>query len=580
MSLVQHVSVIEGVDREPEHQDDSTIATAVTGEPFAPIHRKISYDVLQPPPAPVEVAGTPAYKVSTAKRLAQVIVTILACWFAAGVVFGFAALKPVLVAEGVYRDLCTEDELRDGVEVCSEQDLRLNLFFTIGSITANVSALPVGTILDRYGSRICGFAGCLLLALGSSLMAYSFSQPQFDGYMAGNFFLALGGTFIFVPSFQIANAFPKYAGTIVALVTGAFDASAAVYLFYRLIYEMTDGSFDPGKFFLSYTIVPGFILVALITLMPSQDYQGTHQLEVKIEKAEDATRDIHDSDDDIESDTELRRVRSERAERRRNKMRKIAKVLGDKGERKEREQREEDRQAASAVWGALHGQPAHKQMATPWFILITLMTVLQMLRMNYFIATIRAQYAYMLDSDELAVQINSFFDVALPVGGIISTPFVGLLLDHISVPAVLAIIVVLTTVIGILNSVPVLWTGYVTVTLFVLLRPLYYSAMSDYATKVFGFATFGRVYGTIICVSGMVNFAQYGLDALTHGPFDGNPIPINIFFAIAGFVVGTALVSFVYVAGRRLRAREQELEEDEERQRLIREESDEEDYED
>lgn len=341
-----------------------------------------------------------------------------------------------------------------------------------------MSALPVGTILDRYGSRICGFAGCLLLALGSSLMAYSFSQPQFDGYMAGNFFLALGGTFIFVPSFQIANAFPKYAGTIVALVTGAFDASAAVYLFYRLVYEMTDGSFDPGKFFLSYTIVPGFILVALITLMPSHDYQGTHELEVKIERAEDATRDIHDSDDDIESDTELRRVRSERAERRRNKMRKIAKVLGDKGERKEREQREEDRHAASAVWGALHGQPAHKQMTTPWFILITLMTVLQMLRMNYFIATIRAQYAYMLDSDELAVQINSFFDVALPVGGIISTPFVGLLLDHISVPAVLAIIVVLTTVIGILNSIPVLWTGYVTVTLFVLLRPLYYSAMS------------------------------------------------------------------------------------------------------
>lgn len=39
-------------------------------------------------------------------------------------VFGFAALKPVLVAEGVYRDLCTEDEIRDGVEVCSEQDLR------------------------------------------------------------------------------------------------------------------------------------------------------------------------------------------------------------------------------------------------------------------------------------------------------------------------------------------------------------------------------------------------------------------------------------------------------------------------
>ena len=408
--------------------------------------------------------------------------------------FGFAALKPVLVAEGVYRELCTDDELHNGVEVCAEQDLRcvfcgkfsrtalnlnrLNLFFTIGSITANMSALPVGTLLDRYGSRVCGFAGCLLLALGSSLMAYSFSQPQFDGYMAGNFFLALGGTCIFVPSFQIAYAFPKYAGTIVALVTGAFDASAAVYLFYRLFYEATDRSFHPGKFFLGYLLVPTFISIALITLMPSHDYQGTYQLEVKIERAEDATRDVHDSDDDIESDTELRRVRRQRAERRRKKLYKIAKVLGNKGERQEREQREEDRQVASAVWGALHGQPAHKQMATPWFILITLMTVLQMLRMNYFIATIRAQYGYMLDSDALAVQINSFFDIALPVGGIISTPFIGLLLDRVSVPTILAIIVALTTAIGILNSIPVLWTGYTTVALFVLLRPLYYSAMS------------------------------------------------------------------------------------------------------
>jgi hypothetical protein len=58
-------------------------------------------------------------------------------------------------------------------------------------------------------------------------MATAFSIPEFDGYIVGNAFLSLGGTFIFVPSFQIANAFPKYAGTIVAMVTGAFDASVS-----------------------------------------------------------------------------------------------------------------------------------------------------------------------------------------------------------------------------------------------------------------------------------------------------------------------------------------------------------------
>jgi hypothetical protein len=354
----------------------------------------------------------------------------------------------------------------------------LNLFFVVSSITANVSSLPVGTMLDRYGSRVCGFAGCLSLALGSLLMAVSFQNPHFDGYIPGNFFLALGGTFIFIPSFQIANAFPKYAGTIVAMVTGAFDASAAVYLFYRLLYETDRKKYSPTNFFFAYLIVPALILVSLVTFMPASEYSNMQQLEAKVEKAEDATRDVHESDEDIESETELQRVRSERAERRHDKMRKLDQVLGDEDARNLRKQHEEERHNASAVWGVLHGLSAREQMLTPWFILITLMTVLQMLRMNYFIATIRSQYDYMLDSASKAEKINDFFDVALPVGGVFSTPFIGMLLDRLSVPKILATIVLLTTTVGILNSIPALWTGYATVILFVLLRPLYYSAMS------------------------------------------------------------------------------------------------------
>jgi MFS family permease len=392
-------------------------------------------------------------------------------------VFGFAALKPVLVEEGVYHDSCSKSELREGVELCSKQDLKLNFFFTVASITANVSALPVGTILDRYGSRLCGLIGCFLLAAGSVLMVVSFKIPGFQGFIAGNFFLALAGTFIFVPSFQIANAFPKHAGKIVALVTGAFDASAAVFLFYRFAYEASGGTFTPDKFFLAYLAVPVAILLAQITFMPDRDYQSTSELESKMEKAEDPTQDIHSSDDEIENARELFRVRNERADIRKKKIDQINDVLGDADVRQQRAEREEDRQHTSQVWGVLHGLPAHKQMATPWFILITLMTVLQMLRMNYFIATVRSQYEYMLDSEELAERINKFFDVALPVGGVSFTPFIGLLLDRLSVPAMLGLIVACTTIIGVLNSIPALWAGYMTVILFVLLRPLYYSAM-------------------------------------------------------------------------------------------------------
>lgn len=483
---------------------------------------------------------------------AQVFAVVLACWFASGIVFGFAALKPILIKEGVYRDLCTQDELDEDVEVCFEQDLRLNFFFSLASTTANVSALVVGTMLDRYGPRVCYLIGSACLAAGSMIMSLAFQIDEFDGFAIGNFFLALGGTFVFLPSFQIANAFPKYSGTIVALVTGAFDASAAVFLFYRLAYEASEGAFKPQTFFLFYLLVPAAIVVAQLTFLPTENYKTAPQLEMKIQRAEETTRDVHTSDEDLPDD-EVWRRRKNRSARRRKRLSKLDKLVGDEVTRKKQEEKQEHRLEASGVWGALHNKTAVEQMLTPWFILLTLLTVMQMVRMNYFIASIREQYAYMLGSIELAARVNDFFDWALPLGGVLSTPFLGMLLDNVSTAGVLLIIVVIATAIGIIGSIATLWAGYINVILFVFMRPLYYSAMSDYATKVFGFATFGRVYGTIICFSGLINLSQTGIDALTKRTFNGNPVPINAFLAGFTFLIGTSLVIFVSVQVYRMR---------------------------
>jgi len=159
----------------------------------------------------------------------------------------------------------------------------------------------------------------------------------------------------------------------------------------------------------------------------------------------------------------------------------------------------------------------------------------------------------MLGSVKLAEKVNDFFDVALPVAGVVATPFLGALLDNVSTPGVLSLLVVIIAAIGVIGSISTLWAGYVNVLLFVFLRPLYYSAMSDYATKVFGFATFGRVYGTIICVSGLFNLSQTAIDALTKGLWHGNPVPINIILAALAFVIGTALVIYVSVQVYRMR---------------------------
>ncbi|KAI1645884.1 putative MFS transporter [Daldinia loculata] len=581
MSLAQHVTANEGIDRvPPEHEEH--------GEEEV-LWRTLSYDAFGhgDHAAPIvsqesTLPNTAAYKVSAAKRAAQVAFAIVACWFAAGIVYGFASLKPILIEEGVYEDLCPRDgrdesSTGDGSEKvpCAAQDMRLNLFFIAASITTNVSSLVAGWVLDRYGRRLCYVISGILMIAGCVLMGLAFQIPEFDGYLVANVLLSLGGTFVFVSSFQLANAFPRYSGIIVALVTGAFDGSAAIFLFYRLAWESSGRTLTPTRFFFGYTIVGVLLLLGEFALMPPRAYHSTPELERKIEKVQDAARDVHDSDDDLESPDEIQRVRSARTGQRLSKLEQIEELVGDETERGDRVQAEEERQAASGVWGILHGLPAHRQMMTMWFILLLLLTVLQMLRMNYFIATIRAQYRYLLGSERLAERINHFFDVALPVGGVFATPFIGILLNNLSVAMASAVLTFFIVVIGVLNCIPQLWAGYATVVTFVLFRPLYYSAVSDFATKIFGFATFGRIYGTITCLSGLVNFVQSGLDVLTHGPLQGDPTPINAAMAAGGTILGATLTAYVVIQGRSFRRKLQQSEAAgmvQERLHLIREE--------
>ena len=161
MSLLQRVTSIEGTDREQPQLESllNTYETAgygTTTPDYSLRHRPsyqrslrhvLSYDAIPRPEEPSQATnptgGITTYKVSTARRfgtrailmyfyrewyanhsLAQVCFTVLACWLASGIVFGFAALKSVLIRQGIYRELCTAKELQAGVEVCYKQDLR------------------------------------------------------------------------------------------------------------------------------------------------------------------------------------------------------------------------------------------------------------------------------------------------------------------------------------------------------------------------------------------------------------------------------------------------------------------------
>ncbi|OAA52006.1 Major facilitator superfamily domain, general substrate transporter [Metarhizium rileyi] len=543
MSLAQHLTPEDGFDL-PDCQQ-SFENTVVNARHW----RRMSFDAFAPEEEPrvqTKPLRSAAYKTSTLRRVAQVGLAVVFCVLASGILFGFAALKPILIAQGVYSELCLDNNSRRSQQdtTCPEQDLRLNLLFTTASITTNVSSLFAGYILDTYHRRICTTLAAAFLALGALFFISHRYMHIVDGFILSSVFLGLGGTFLFLPSFQLSNAFPKYSGVVVALVTCSFDASSAVFLVYQEIWKSTDGRFTPERFFTAYLLVPAAILVAEWTVMPKQRYHTMPELEQKLEEAHDATRDIHISDDELPDDLALSRIRSQRAERRKARIGKIENLTGGAEERHERLEQRTSLHVYDEAWGVLHGLSVKDQVKTLWFILLLINTAFQMLRMNYFIATISSQYSYMLGKRN-AEQITAFFNAALPIGGIAVTPIIAVVLNTLSVAGLLIVLTVYVAAIGILNCVSHPWAGFATVLCFVTFRPFYYSATSHIAAKVFGYATFGRIYGTIICLSGVVNFLQPAIDTIANNGFDGDPFPVNAAMAAIGVALALVFTAFV-----------------------------------
>lgn len=54
----------------------------------------------------------------------QVAVAVFYCFFSSGIVFGYAAIKPVLIKEGAYSDYCTSEAPASRLHTCYEQEIR------------------------------------------------------------------------------------------------------------------------------------------------------------------------------------------------------------------------------------------------------------------------------------------------------------------------------------------------------------------------------------------------------------------------------------------------------------------------
>jgi hypothetical protein len=125
-----------------------------------------------------------------------------------------------------------------------------------------------------------------------------------------------------------------------------------------------------------------------------------------------------------------------------------------------------------AVTGVLWGKTAWQQIWTWWFWLPQLFLTCYMLRINYEIATVFDQVLYYTGELSLAEKVTDAFVLLLPLGGVVSIPFIGYVLDSLSSMAAFIVLLVLGLGYGALcmsTSVPAQLIGIV---LFTIMRPL------------------------------------------------------------------------------------------------------------
>ncbi|KUJ17657.1 uncharacterized protein LY89DRAFT_747353, partial [Mollisia scopiformis] len=453
-------------------------------------------------------------------RAVLLCTTLVYCFLTAAITFGYAPLKPILIQNGFYQgschDLDASEEYPEG-QSCPEQVLRLDSMFTIAAAATHLGALPVGSFLDRFGSKATGYAGSGLLALGAILFPRA-SVNLFDAPLVGYVFLALGGRFVFTSSLHLHGLFPKHSNLVGAFLAGSFDGSSAVFLIFSYFHDSSRVSLE--HFFTAYLSVPIFVSLVLFILMPTQ----TTSISLIDIGKEDLGDDVacllpgYESEEDAEIQEKAQGTTTEEY--------KFIRL--------------------SSEWPRLHRRAAMQQMKTSWFFIPAAFTAVQILRINYTTATIRLQYSYFLSSKAAADSLADLYGFALPLGSLLSIPVSAWVVAQGNIVSIWLIVVSSGTLVGLIGCLPWELAGTINIWLSVIYAPMFIAALIDYIKCVFGLATMGTIFGSFLFVSGIVGLIQGPLEDLTAVHFENNPLPINMVMTSLTLLLGISLTLFIF----------------------------------
>ncbi|KAF8607567.1 hypothetical protein BDV93DRAFT_519600 [Ceratobasidium sp. AG-I] len=466
-------------------------------------------------------------------RLFHVLLVIFINVFTTGVIFGFAALKPVLLRKGIYSELCTvHDKINSGeLPTCEKQELRLNTVFVVSVAITNMASLPAGSILDSLGPTRTSIIGASLFGVGNLIFgAGTISWPiAVDGIFIGFDMLALGSPLIFLSSFHVSNAFPHRSGLILSTIMAAFNASSTPYAIYNWVDRRT-GGISLKAFFWCYVIIPALFITLQGIAGPKAAYSRESVPPANENTAISSTTVAYGATSTGASIQPVMDVENVPPQ---------SSLPVNRGD---------------GFVGVMFGKSLLLQIFSRHFGLLLLFFTIYADRVNWMIQTISEQLTFYLHEPSLVAKTLTKFTILLPLGGIVGVPIFGWLLDNRSVFDASLVILVSGLVYGILGMLESTIAQTVSISIFVVLRPLLYVFVGDYCGKAFGFRTFGRVYGLLNTLVGLFGLVLGPIDHWVKGPLNGNYNLING-LGLAGGLMASALLSWSIRASANKRRR-------------------------
>mmetsp|Transcript_8968 Transcript_8968/g.22071 ORF Transcript_8968/g.22071 Transcript_8968/m.22071 type:complete len:486 (-) Transcript_8968:451-1908(-) len=417
-----------------------------------------------------------------------------------GTVYGYNALRPVLIQDGAFSSDC------EGDKPCDSQKLSLNFVETCCFVLIDVITLPIGFLLDYLGSRWIGLGQAFVYAFGFLCIALASHLKSNALYVMALMFLAWGPGSAYLTALASAKMLHDTSKThiVSALVALCYEVSPMfIYLLQVVIPE-----------YLSFPVA--FAIMGIVCTALSICAGATH-LTLEETKAIDVCNGMVENEHDESKDEEVSES--------------LARKITDRTRG-----RESDRNPGSAKGHGERHSGLLEHVIHPRYLFHLLFMTVVNTKNQFYVATFADQINY-FSTEEEALYRNKLFDVGFFVSALFVTPLVIVFLGAYGERSdiVFGVLWFMTMIHATFNTFGNTSTEHqiIAMCIFFALKPLKWAACAEFLHHPpYHLSMYGRLYGivNVTCAGGA--FMIYPLTKMTYEVFGGDFFIANLILTV------------------------------------------------